>query len=96
MQKKRVMHDLEKFRRDRGLTQAELASRLGVSQSHMSRVISGAVSPGNKLEFRIIELIHAMPAKKPDQWLDQVAQAARRSPAFRKLINSALQIMRRS
>jgi transcriptional regulator with XRE-family HTH domain len=87
------MHHLEKFRIERGLTQAELASRLGVSQSHVCRVISGAASPGNKLKFRISQLTGAIPAKKADQWLDRVAQAAKRSPAFRALVNSALRMI---
>jgi transcriptional regulator with XRE-family HTH domain len=88
------MHDLEKLRRERGWTQKELASRLNVTQSHICRVISGAVPAGNKLRFRISRLIDA-PPKNADAWLDNVAQAAGRSPAFRALINSALQIMRR-
>ena len=95
MVRKRVVHDLEKLRRERGLTQGELASQLGVSQPHLSRVISGIVPPGNKLEFRMARLLDGKPLKKADEWLDRVRQAAGRSPAFRALVNSALEMMKR-
>jgi transcriptional regulator with XRE-family HTH domain len=93
--KKRFVHDLERFRKGRGLTQSELASQLGVSQPHLSRIISGAVAPGNKLEFRMAKLLEREPQKKVDDWLDQVRQAAGRSPAFWALVNSALEIMKK-
>ena len=93
--KKRVVQNLEEFRRVRGLTQGELASQLGVSQPHLSRIISGAVAPGNKLEFRMAKLLDGKPQKKLDEWLDQVGRMAGRSPAFRALVNSALEIMKK-
>ena len=93
--KKRIAQDLEEFRRGRGLTQGELASQLGVTQPHVSRIISGAVAPGNKLEYRMAKLLDRKPQKKVDEWLDQVRRAAGRSPAFRALVNSALEIMKK-
>jgi transcriptional regulator with XRE-family HTH domain len=95
MSKTRLVKELEEFRRRRGLTQGELASQLGVSQPHLSRIISGAVAPGNKLEFRMAQLIDGKPRKKFDEWLDQVRRASGRSPAFRALVNSALEIMKK-
>jgi transcriptional regulator with XRE-family HTH domain len=93
--KKRLVRDLEEFRKGHGLTQGELASQLGVSQPHLSRIISGAVVPGSKLEFRMARLLDRKPQKKVDEWLDQVRRAAGRSPAFRTLVNSALEIMKK-
>jgi transcriptional regulator with XRE-family HTH domain len=95
MTRKRAIHDLERLRREKGLTQAELASQLGVSQPHLSRVISGKVIPGNKLGFRIASLLSGTPSKITDEWLDQVSEAARRSSSFRVLVNSALEILKR-
>jgi transcriptional regulator with XRE-family HTH domain len=92
---KRPVHDLEKLRRECGLTQAELASQLGVSQPHLSRIISGEVLPGGKLKFRIARLLDRKPPKKTDDWLDRIRETAARSPAFRALVNSALEIMKR-
>src|SRR5436190_1315440 len=73
-----LIHGLEKFRKDRGLTQAEIASKLGVTQSHLSRVISGATHPGIKLTFRIRELLNAVGSQKKDEWVAQVTKAAAR------------------
>jgi transcriptional regulator with XRE-family HTH domain len=93
--RRRDVHDLEKLRRERGLTQGELASQLGVSQSHLSRVISGAAAPGTKLGFRIARLLEGNPSRKPDEWLERVRQAARLSPAFRALVTAALRMMKK-
>src|SRR5437868_2982281 len=90
--KKRLIQQLDKLRRERGLTQGELASHLGVSQPHLSRVMSGAMSPGNKLEFRITRLLDTKSAKNADEWIDRVKQAAERSPAFRRLTDAALEL----
>lgn len=95
MLKKRIVQNLEKLRREHGLTQTELASQLGVTQSHLSRVIAGAVPPGNKLEYRIGRLLAERPGEDADEWLQSVKEAAGRSRAFRTLVNSALAIMRR-
>jgi transcriptional regulator with XRE-family HTH domain len=90
-----IVSDLEKFRREHGLTQGELASRLGVSQPHLSRVISGTTPPGNKLAFRIERLLNRPSPKRTDKWLDRVGHAAGRSNAFRTLVDSALEIMKK-
>ena len=89
-----VLDVLEKFRRERGMNQQELADMLDVSQSQLSRVISGSVPPGNKLMFRIKKLLAAAPPpRRHDDWVELVTQAAERSPSFKRLINSALEIL---
>jgi transcriptional regulator with XRE-family HTH domain len=89
-----IFDNLEKFRRQRGMNQDELARQLNVSQPHLSRVISGSVPPGNKLMFRIEKLLAARsPPRKDDHWMEQVTRAAERSPSFKRLINSALEIL---
>jgi transcriptional regulator with XRE-family HTH domain len=90
---KRVVRDLERLRRERGLTQSELASQLGVSQAHLSRVISGAAPPGNKLEFRITRLLGEERPRKVNEWLNQIELAALRSDNFKNLVDAALKIM---
>jgi transcriptional regulator with XRE-family HTH domain len=87
---------LENFRRDHGMTQAELARRLGVGQPHLSRVISGKAVPGTKLTFRARRLLFAgSAANETEEWLKGVAKAAARSPSFRRLVTSALEMLRR-
>lgn len=92
--RKTVFDNLEKFRRQRGMNQDELAQQLKVSQSHLSRVISGKAAPGNKLMFRIEKLLDAAPLPaRDDDWIERVTRAARRSHSFKRLINSALEIL---
>lgn len=94
--KKRIIHELNELRRQRGITQSELASQLRVSQPHLSRVMSGAVPPGNKLEFRMTKLLETTSAKNADHWMTKVNEAAKRSTAFRNLMNAALHLEMRS
>lgn len=95
---RRLLIALESFRRERGLNQGELAARLQVSQPHLSRVISGAASPGLKLQVRIRKLLSdaAEPSDAArDTWLEQIAAAAKRSPSFKTLVDRALDLVRK-
>lgn len=85
---------LENLRRERGLNQDELARRLGVSQPHISRVISGEIPAGNKLRLRIGKLLAAEHhSEVPGKWLAKVGAAAGRSKDFRRLVNLAMDIL---
>jgi len=88
---------LEQFRKANGLNQDELARTLGVSQPHLSRVIAGTSAAGNKLLFRIRALLDGQ--RRPllgDRWLMDVAAAAKRSKSFRRLVSSAMELLRKS
>jgi transcriptional regulator with XRE-family HTH domain len=87
---------LERFRKANGLNQDELARRLGVSQPHLSRVIAGTSAPGNKLLYRIRDLLEVRPDRASgDKWLMEVAKAAKRSKSFRRLVSSAMDLLRK-
>lgn len=87
--------ELEGFRRDQGLTQTELAAKLGISQPHLSRVLSGTVTPGDKLTFRLNRLLGRKPESGAvDPWLERVKTASARSTSFKELVESALDILR--
>lgn len=87
---------LEKFRKENGLNQEELARRLRVSQPHLSRVIGGNATAGNKLLFRIRGLLGGQPSPASnDKWLIEVAKAAKRSRSFRRLVSSAMELLRK-
>jgi len=47
------MNALAAYLRDAGLTQAELARRLGCSEAFVSYMVSGSRAPGRKLARRI-------------------------------------------
>ncbi|NEW97176.1 XRE family transcriptional regulator [Rhodopseudomonas sp. BR0G17] len=87
---------LNNYRRSSGLNQAELSRALGVSQPHLSRILSGVVKPGDKLVCRISQFLASRSgadASDRDSWLKRVGVAARRSAAFRKLVSAALEIV---
>ena len=85
---------LENFRRERGLNQDELARRLGVSQPHISRVISGDIPAGNKLRLRIEKLLVAKrQSEAPGKWLAKVGATAGRSEDFRRLVSLAMDML---
>jgi transcriptional regulator with XRE-family HTH domain len=88
---------LDNFRRQEGLTQDDLARQLRVSQPHLSRILSGEVSPGNKLKLRAARLLAAQqtPRQHPE-WAKKVAEAAGRSAAFRRLVGAALQMLEKN
>ncbi|MGY3582878.1 transcriptional regulator with XRE-family HTH domain [Bradyrhizobium sp. USDA 4341] len=87
---------LENFRREQGLNQGELARQLGVTQSHISRVISGEVSAGNKLKLRIESILTAgRRPEAPGRWLAKVGAAAERSRDFKRLVDLAMAMFER-
>lgn len=92
---KELGRDLEEFRRKCGINQKELARSLGISQPHLSRIISGEVAPGNKLTFRIREMLSTKAGLPLDMWSREVREAASRSRSFKRLIDSALEILNR-
>jgi transcriptional regulator with XRE-family HTH domain len=86
---------LDRFRKSQGLTQSDLSRKLGIGQPHLSRLIAGGAMPSDKLRFRAEKLMTSIPRQRKDEWTDKVAEAAARSPDFKRLVNSALEIVRR-
>lgn len=88
---KTIPRDLKKFRVGNGLTQVEVALRLGVTQPHYSRIEKGIVAPGNKLMRSVALLLkpHTV-SEPPGKWLARVDRTARRSRQFRALVTAAL------
>ena len=77
-----------------GLTQVELARRLGVSQGHLSKVLKGVVAPGGKVRKAVAERLSDIdPEPSRDEWLRRVAEAADNSSEFRRLVVAALRLM---
>lgn len=86
--------DLEFYRRRKGLTQNELAQQLGVSQPHLSRLLSGGAMPGVKLRSRIAKVVGSGANDvRETEWSRTVAKMAARSPSFRELVDAALRIL---
>lgn len=49
--------DIQKLRQRRGLTQTELASKVGVSQSYIARLERGSLDPKLSLVKRIVDIL---------------------------------------
>ena len=49
--------DIQKLRQRRGLTQSELASKVGVSQSYIARLERGSLDPKLSLVKRIVDIL---------------------------------------
>jgi len=50
------LHPLELFRRGRQITRSDLAKKLGISPSYMTRLLVGERSPGGELIARVERL----------------------------------------
>ena len=78
----------------RGINQDALADLLGISQGHLSKILSGKVRPGRRTSARVRELLDARSDAAPtsDSWLATVDEAARRSRAFKAVVDAALKL----
>jgi transcriptional regulator with XRE-family HTH domain len=91
-----MIEALSAYARDRGLTQVELAQRLGISQGHLSKILMAKVAPGPKLARKIELLLgHASTGAPASQWGAAVIDAAEASPEFRNLVDAALSLMQK-
>lgn len=52
---KTICFDVATIRKREGMTQAELAKAIRISQAHLSRIESGDILPGLELAFRIAD-----------------------------------------
>ncbi|WP_375167298.1 MULTISPECIES: helix-turn-helix domain-containing protein [unclassified Bradyrhizobium] len=85
---------LDIFRRERGLTQQDLARRLRVSQPHLSRILSESVPVSDKVKSRAMRLLFGKQSSThKSAWLGKVAGAAKQSTAFRRLVSLALEML---
>jgi transcriptional regulator with XRE-family HTH domain len=78
----------------REVKQEALAELLGISQGHLSKIMSGKVQAGRRTAARIRQLAGSEPVgrKNADHWLSAVEEAAKRSLPFRTVVNAALKM----
>jgi transcriptional regulator with XRE-family HTH domain len=89
-----LVRQLEAERDQRSVNQEGLAELLGISQGHLSKIMSGKVQAGRRTAARIRELggPEPMSRHKPGGWLSAVDEAARLSLPFRTVVNAALKM----
>jgi transcriptional regulator with XRE-family HTH domain len=90
-----MLPDLERARLADGLSQRQLASRLKISQPYLSRLVSKKVPLTGKMRRKIKLYLDRRGQFGQDQaqWLARIADAAERSPAFRGLVEAALELV---
>lgn len=91
-----IRRDLKRFRMQSGLTQADLAKRLKITQPHYSRIESGKTPAGNGLFLKIRRLLKtgSTDSAVRDEWLEKVHAAATQSQQFRELVTAAMALMK--
>jgi transcriptional regulator with XRE-family HTH domain len=89
-----LVRQLEAERDRWEINQDGLAELLGISQGHLSKIMSGKVRAGRRTAARIRDLAGTAQRgqQKPDQWLSAVEEAAKRSLPFRTVVNAALKM----
>lgn len=84
-----LLSQVRELRSQRGWSQNELALALGVSQGHMSKVLSGKVTFSSRLYLRVKSLLSdAPPAVSPLE--ERALVTLRASARFRALVVAAL------
>ena len=88
---KDLLAAIQKARCDLGLSQAEVARQLDISQGHLSKILSENVPFSNKVARRARSWLAT--GKGPSKTLEEESAAAlRQSPSFRALVEAALQM----
>jgi transcriptional regulator with XRE-family HTH domain len=80
-----------------GLNQVELASRLGITQSHLSKLLTGKKNPSEALERKIrlhLSKRHREGLERMPDWAADSIELAQVSPEFRDLLLAALRLFR--
>jgi transcriptional regulator with XRE-family HTH domain len=86
---------LDRARRIDRLNQADFASRLGITQPHLSKLLSGGRKPSSALEARIRAYLSERPrvtAADAPEWAKEALELAGSSPEFRDLLRAALRL----
>jgi len=78
----------------RGINQDALAALLGISQGHLSKILSGRTPVGRRTAARARELldVSSRTVLTSRGWLEIVGDAARQSPAFKAVVDAALKL----
>jgi len=65
-----MIERLEAYRKENGLNQRQLAGLMGISESHLSRVLSGKKKPGSKM----VEQYFQLPGVREKEAIAQVRE----------------------
>ncbi|WP_168713167.1 helix-turn-helix domain-containing protein [Parvibaculum lavamentivorans] len=86
-------------KRELGISQLSLAKRLGVSQGHLSKVLSKKALVSDKINGRMLKFLERIEEGEhvtTDQLEQEILSALRESPTFRTLVISALEMHKKA
>lgn len=92
-----IIAALKARQRKDALTQAELATALGIHQAHLSKVMAGKAPLSSKLKAKAERLLQGdeAPTASLQDLEVELIQALRSSSTFRALMRAAMQLHRR-
>lgn len=76
-------------------TQAQLASRFGITQGHLSKLKRGKIQPGNLLRARIEQAYHGIPEAPIEPWLENIRLAAETSRDAKSAMEAIARIIQK-
>lgn len=90
----RIAQVNEIMRRE-GINQDDLAGLILVSQGHLSKILSGRIKSGKRVNVALDEFIRVRGGVKlpPDEFGRKVADVAAKSPEFARLVQAAMDLM---
>lgn len=90
-----MLRELERARVEDGLSQRQLARRLGVSQSYLSRLIARKAPLSSAASRKIRNFLERRRGLHRDRalWATKIAEAAEGSAYFREAIEAIMRLM---
>lgn len=77
------------------LTQAELAARLGITQSYLCKLLKGSHIASKRVQERVREMLEVGGDTITDPWIERVGKAAKSSRDFRAAVDVLLRIIQK-
>ena len=77
------------------ITQAQLASRFGITQGHLSKLRRGKIQPGKPLKARIEQAYDGLPDASIEPWLENIRLAAETSRDAKSALEALARIIQK-
>jgi transcriptional regulator with XRE-family HTH domain len=91
----RATREIAKLAKIASLTQAELAARLGITQSYLCKLLKGSHIASTRVQERVQEMLRVGGDAITDPWIERVGKAARSSRDFRTAVDVLLKIIQK-
>ncbi|WP_354248842.1 helix-turn-helix transcriptional regulator [Bradyrhizobium sp. LA2.1] len=92
----RATREIAELAKIASLTQAELAARLGITQSYLCKLLKGSHIASARVQERVQEMLRMRGDTITDPWIERVGRAAKSSRDFRAAIDVLLRIIHKN